>query len=49
MVLVVDVVVIILVFEVTDEGAFDVEDAAAPERRVGLLSGPGVADGSVEK
>ena len=46
---VVDEETIILVFEVIVEGAFDVVDATAPECSVGLLPGPGVADGSVEK
>ena len=45
----VDVGVIVLVFEVTVDGAPNVDDAAAPEWRVGLLPGPGVADGSPEK
>ncbi|MCJ1287410.1 hypothetical protein MMC26_006759 [Xylographa opegraphella] len=45
----VDEGVIILVFVVTVEGAFGVDDGAAPERSVGILPGPGVAEGSLEK
>jgi len=39
----------VLVVRVVVEEGFDVEAAAASDGRVGLLPGPSVAEGSVEK
>ena len=41
--------VVVLDVEVVEEGVINVDARAAPDCSVGLLPGPGVAEGSLEK